>query len=85
MANNKEQSDKDVLERLKRAEGQIKAVREMYEGEEDPLEITQQITAARSALGKIAVKLLEEELEACYQDSSKDRFSKVLESITKIS
>jgi len=84
MTNKKQQGE--ILTRIKRAEGQIKGVRKMYEKEDtDPLEITQQIAAARSALGKVAVKLLEEELKACYEDSSQDRFSKVLESITKIS
>lgn len=79
------QLNKDILDRLKKAEGQVKAIRKMCEEGGDQLEITQQIAAARSALGKVAVKLLEEELKACYEDSSQDRFSKVLESITKIS
>lgn len=81
----KEKEKKDILIRLKKAEGQIKAVRKMCEENKDHLEITQQINAVRSALNKVAVKLLEEELKACYTDESQDRFSKVLENITEIS
>lgn len=85
MSQNKLQSNKEILNRLKKAEGQIKAVRKMYEEEAgEPLEITQQITAARSALGKVTVKLLQEELKSCYSKSDQDKITKVLENITKL-
>jgi len=84
MTKNKSQLNKDVLERIKKAEGQIKAVRKMYEEGADPLEITQQITAARSALGKITAKLLQEELQSCYSESDQDKIRKVLENIAKL-
>ncbi len=77
--------DKNIINRLNRAEGQIKAVKKMYEEGSECLDMTQQIAAARSALNKVAVKLLEQELKTCYQDSSQEKFSKVLESITKLS
>ncbi|MEF8847263.1 MAG: metal-sensitive transcriptional regulator [Candidatus Paceibacterota bacterium] len=85
MAKNKTQFNKDILERIKKAEGQIKAVRKMYEeGESDKLEITQQITAARSALSKVSAKLLQEELQSCYSESDQDKIRKVLENIAKL-
>jgi len=84
MTKNKSQFNKDILERIKKAEGQIKAVRKMYEEEADPLEITQQITAARSALSKVTAKLLQEELQSCYSESDQDKIRKVLENIVKL-
>ena len=85
MAKDKSQFNKDTLERIKKAEGQIKAVRKMYEeGDSDKLEITQQITAARSALSKVTAKLLQEELQSCYSESDQDKIRKVLENIVKL-
>lgn len=85
MSKNKTQLNKDILERIKKAEGQIKAVRKMYEkGESDKLEITQQITAARSALSKVSAKLLQEELKTCYSESDQDKIAKVLENISNL-
>ncbi len=83
--NNKTQEDKELITRLKRAEGQMKAIRKMYEEGRSCLEITQQIAAVRASLNKVAVKLLGHELQTCYQDSNSDRLKKVLDSITKIS
>ena len=84
MSKNKTQLNKDILERIKKAEGQIKAVRKMYEEGAEELEITQQITAARSALSKVSAKLLQEELKTCYSESDQDKIAKVLENISNL-
>ena len=83
--NNNPQENKELITRLKRAEGQMKAIRKMYQEDRNCLEITQQIAAVRASLNKVAVKLLGQELQTCYKDADSDRLKKVLDSITKIS
>lgn len=79
----KKEKNKKIVNRLKRAEGQAKAVRKMYEEDKDCLQIIQQITATKAALNKVATKLLEEELQSCYQGSKDDRLQSVLENLIK--
>lgn len=79
-----EQND-EILERLKRAEGQIKAIREMYERKEGCFDLTQQIAAVRSALNNVAVMLLEEESSKCIKEDDKERLSKVIKNLFKLS
>lgn len=79
MDNNKD----EVMNRLKRAEGQAKAIKSMYEEDKDCLQIIQQINATKSALNKIATILLNEELQACYQDENDDRLQSILENLIR--
>lgn len=74
----------EITNRLKRAEGQAKAIRRMYEEDKDCLQIIQQINAAKSALNKVATILLDEELRACYQGEEDDRLQSILENLIKL-
>ncbi|MBA3430932.1 MAG: metal-sensitive transcriptional regulator [Actinobacteria bacterium] len=58
--------DKDDLQaRLKRIEGQIRGLQRMVEEDAYCIDILTQITAANSALRKVAVGLLEDHLSHC--------------------
>ena len=61
----------DLLNRLKRAEGQIRGVQRMIEEGENCLKIGQQFSAVRKALDstylRMAMCFMEQELDACMQ------------------
>ena len=61
----------DILNRLKRAEGQIRGVQRMIEEGENCLKISQQFSAVRKALDSTYLRMtmcfMEQELEACMQ------------------
>ncbi len=61
----------DLLNRLRRAEGQIRGVQRMIEEGESCLKIGQQFSAARKALDSTYLRMtmcyMEQELEACMQ------------------
>lgn len=67
----------DVLNRLKRAEGQIRGVQRMIEEGESCLKIGQQFSAVRKALDSTYLRMtlcfMEQELQTCMQpdDSQK--------------
>ena len=55
----------ELLERLSRIEGQIRGIRKMIEEKRDCNEILVQVSAVRSALSGVAIRLLEEHGESC--------------------
>jgi len=61
----------DVLNRLKRAEGQIRGVQRMIEEGESCLKIGQQFSAVRKALDSTYLRMtlcfMEQEFQACMQ------------------
>jgi DNA-binding FrmR family transcriptional regulator len=63
------QAQTDILNRLRRAEGQIRGIQRMVEGGESCLKIGQQFSAVRSALDstylRMTVCYMEQELDAC--------------------
>lgn len=78
------EKDEKIINRLKRAEGQAKAIRKMYEGDKDCLQIIQQIAATKSALNKVATMLLEKELQSCYEGPSEERLGVILQNLIKL-
>jgi DNA-binding FrmR family transcriptional regulator len=64
----KETSRADILRRLRRAEGQLRAVQRMLEEGAPCMEVAQQFSAARKALDstyvRMTVCLLEQELQS---------------------
>lgn len=54
-----------VLKRLKRAEGQIRGIARMVENDEYCIDILTQISAARSALDKVALELIRDHTKQC--------------------
>ena len=61
----------DVLNRLRRAEGQIRGIQRMIEEGENCLKIGQQFSAVRKALDSTYLRMtmcfMEQELDACMQ------------------
>ncbi len=60
---------KRLDQRLKRAEGQLSAIRRMVESEEHCVDVLLQIAAVRGALGKIGQLLLGSHVETCVTDA----------------
>ena len=54
-----------MLNALSRLEGQVRGIRAMVDSDRDCAEITQQISAARSALDMLGVRLVAANLRAC--------------------
>ena len=67
----------DVLNRLRRAEGQIRGVQRMIEEGESCLKIGQQFSAVRKALDSTYLRMtmcfMEQELEACIQPDASQK------------
>jgi CsoR family transcriptional regulator, copper-sensing transcriptional repressor len=55
----------DILGRLKRIEGQIRGLQRMVDNDDYCIDILTQITAATSALKKVAVGLLDDHIRHC--------------------
>ncbi len=60
---------RELLRRLKRAEGQVGAVGRMVEEGSDCVDVLLQIAAVRGALAKVAQGLLESHLQTCVRDA----------------
>lgn len=69
----------EVLNRLRRAEGQIRGVQRMIEEGESCLKISQQFAAVRKALDSTYLRMtmcfMEQELSACLQPDSAQKDS----------
>jgi DNA-binding FrmR family transcriptional regulator len=64
----------DVLARLRRVEGQVRGLQKMVESDEYCIDILTQISAATSALKKVAVSLLEDHIRHCVsEETEKDK------------
>jgi DNA-binding FrmR family transcriptional regulator len=77
----------DVLARLRRVEGQIRGLQRMVERDEYCIDILTQITAANSALKRIAVSLLDDHMRHCIQASdgeSKDMIGEASAAIGRL-
>ena len=60
---------KKLLARLKRAEGQVAAIRRMVEEDAYCVDVLLQLQAARGALGKAGQVLLRSHVEGCVHDA----------------
>ena len=67
----------DILNRLRRAEGQIRGVQRMIEEGESCLKIGQQFSAVRKALDSTCLRMtmcfMEQEIESCIQPEPSQR------------
>jgi DNA-binding FrmR family transcriptional regulator len=64
-----EAQKKKVIARLRRAEGQVAAVRKMVEQDKYCVDVLLQISAARAALGKVGEIILGSHIETCVADA----------------
>lgn len=76
--------NKEINNRLSRIEGQIVGISKMVQvGEKDSLVVIQQIMAIKSALEKVGVLILIEDLKNGRQDSAK--LEKIFDYLIKLS
>ena len=61
--------DKEILDRLRKIEGQIRGLQRMVEEQRDCSDIIVQMLAIRSALEQVGMKLLDQQLYDCFPDS----------------
>jgi DNA-binding FrmR family transcriptional regulator len=66
-------SHQDVLPRLKRIEGQVRGIRRMVESGRYCVDILQQLTAARRALGEVSLKVMNGHINGCVSTSIRRR------------
>jgi DNA-binding FrmR family transcriptional regulator len=62
----------DVLGRLRRIEGQVRGVQRMVEEDKYCIDILTQISAASSALKRVAVGLLDDHVRHCVAEAAQD-------------
>jgi DNA-binding FrmR family transcriptional regulator len=60
-----EQSQKALIDRLKRIEGHVRGIQRMVQNRDWADEILLQVAAVKGALNRFAATLLEDELSAC--------------------
>jgi DNA-binding FrmR family transcriptional regulator len=58
--------NKELLDRLKRIEGQIRGLQRMIENERSCSEVITQVLAARSALEQVGTQMLDQQLLSCF-------------------
>lgn len=71
-----ESLERDLANRLKRAEGQLRGLGKMVAGGTYCIDVLQQISAVRRALDKIALLLLRDHMETCVADALAERGSR---------
>ena len=62
-------SREDLLARLGRVEGQVRGISRMVESDRYCIDVLTQISAARAALDKVALGLLDDHLAHCVMDA----------------
>lgn len=68
-------NNKEVINRLSRAEGHLKGIKKMVEEDRECDEIILQISAVRSALNEVCKIILDEHMHHCLvQDLKNDEF-----------
>jgi DNA-binding FrmR family transcriptional regulator len=84
MDENKAEIKDDMLNRLRRIEGQVKGIQKMVEGEKCCSEILTQVAAVRAAINKVGCIILEHYSTACINNaiSAEDR-DKALDELHK--
>ena len=77
----------DVLKRLRRIEGQIKGIQRMVEEEQNCVDIITQVSAAKAAINKAALLIMEMHSLSCIENalSSEDKDAAVEELIKTFS
>lgn len=63
---------KNVLNRLKCAEGQIRGVQKMIEEEKECIDIITQLSAVRSSIDRVMGMIVAENLKDCFENPEKD-------------
>ncbi|HRF52240.1 metal-sensitive transcriptional regulator [uncultured Trichococcus sp.] len=70
------QYNKNIINRMKRAEGQMRGILAMMESEKDCSDVVTQLSAVRSSIDRAMGIIVAENLVACVNDQEKDGMSK---------
>ena len=70
------QYNKNIINRMKRAEGQMRGILAMMESEKDCPDVVTQLSAVRSSIDRAMGIIVAENLVACVNDQEKDGMSK---------
>ena len=70
------QYNKNIINRMKRAEGQMRGILAMMESEKDCSDVVTQLSAVRSSIDRAMGIIVAENLVACVNDQEKDGISK---------
>ena len=63
---------KDILNRLKRAEGQLRGIQKMIEDEQECIDIVTQLTAVRSSINRTMGLVISNQITRALQDPNLD-------------
>ena len=63
---------KDILNRLKRAEGQLRGIEKMIEDEQECIDIVTQLTAVRSSINRTMGLVISNQITRALQDPNLD-------------
>ena len=72
---NKEISKEDILNRMKKIEGQVKGIQKMIDEDKCCGDIMVQISAIRSAINKVGGLIMDRYIKECLKESLKDKNS----------
>lgn len=64
--------DKRILNRLKRAEGQMRGIQKMIEEEKECIDVITQLSAVRSSVDRIMGMIVAENLKSCLENPELD-------------
>jgi len=70
------QYNKNIINRIKRAEGQMRGILAMMEDGKDCSDVVTQLSAVRSSIDRAMGIIVAENLVACVNDQEKDGISK---------
>lgn len=76
--------NKNVVDRLRRIEGQIRGIEKMFVNDRSCVSIVQQIMAVRSALAQVATKILAEESCRCEYRDKPNEMEKMLNRLVEM-
>lgn len=65
--------DKQLINRLKRAEGQLRGIQKMIEEEAQCIDVVTQLSAVRSSVDRIMGLIVAENLKNCLQHPAEDQ------------
>lgn len=67
-----ELEEKKLMNRLKRAEGQIRGIQKMIEEKKECVDVITQLSAVRSSIDRIMGMVVAENLKNCYTNPKQD-------------
>ncbi len=79
------EKEKEILNRLRRIEGQIKGLQKMIEGQKDCSEILVQVAAVRAAVNKVGTIIFEAHFNECLKKAVEEgQTEEFIDSLTSL-